>query len=599
MKPQTPAIYKGPYNYVYELPQEPDRTDPYNVGIKILKFTPETKELVTKYPDEYREVMMVEKRVTNILLAGSFKNLHGQLKQFGKLMPNGPYYMDGRDGVMNIHNKMSNRPVCKVYTFAGGNGELLSFSVKSKFVKSSVELSKTSEVDPDTKDVITTSTQVLNNQDAANPDGYVSWRDFLDKYPAKADATRTVINAPVNDIFPRGGTIDTSVGHSNIQVNTDYLKDQVNYTRNKAGIPVVPTFHSFADAVTEISAQPDLTQAEVDAYIKQLKERWEYIQNPQKESEMDDAIHYMNYLPNFTITRRVRIVKETNASVHDPKPQLRNPGSFTTVGYGYKNLSDQLKSEESSAKRGFEHLKKKSGISILSTTPVISRNAYGTSYTTEIKVKYLEEMDIEIPINGALVLSSEWVPLSGAIMTNDIEDRIDNQVTADATVVGDPFLESSMNIQIQNVSLLYSGVWYTKKVSHKINSSGGYTCDINFTQRDIPYSVNRIEGRLITNKAMAEINDEANKAIVTGSYKRVPQLTQWLKAYSRNFPGYSLIAVGTSDPNQIAIYKAKADFVANKTDSDIVDYIDKSKDPSQLQYKEVEYIGTTNVNQIL
>lgn len=585
-------------NVVYNLPQEPNRSDPYNVGVKILKYTPENKELVTNYPDEYREVLMMEKRVTNVLLAGSFKNLHGQLKQLGKIMPNGPYYMDGRDGVLTIHNKMTNRPVCKVYTYAGGNGELLTFSVKSKFVRSSVELSKTSEVDPDSKDIVTTSTQVLNNQDAANPDGYVSWRDFLDYYPARADATRTVTNLPVNEIFPRGGTIDTSVFVNNVKVNTEYLKNKVNYTTDKPSIPVVPTFFSYNEAIAQISAKPDLTQFEVDTYIKTLKERWAYIQNPRLASEMDDAIHFINELPNFIITRKVRVVKETKASVHDPNPELRNPSSYTKLGYGYKTLDDQLRTEEAAASRGLEHLKKNPKIKIIATNNIDSRGTYNKTYHTEIEVRYIEEMDVEIPINGARVLSSEYTPLSGISMTNDIEDRIDNQVTANASVVGDPFLESSMNIQIQNVSLLYSGVWYTKKVTHKISSGNGYTCDIDFTQRDIPYSVNIIEGKIITNKAMAEINNEAKKAIVTGSYKRVPQLTQWLKEYAKNFPGYSLIAVGTSDPNQIAIYKARADFVANKTDSDIVDYIDRSKDPSQLQYKEVEYIGTTDINQI-
>ena len=73
---------------------------------------------------------------------------------------------------------------------------------------------------------------------------------------------------------------------------------------------------------------------------------------------------------------------------------------------------------------------------------------------------------------------------SGVAMGNDLENSTTNQITASATVLGDPTIESSMNFIIQNVSSLYSGKWYSKKVTHNITQGGGYTCDIEFVQEN-------------------------------------------------------------------------------------------------------------------
>ena len=50
------------------------------------------------------------------------------------------------------------------------------------------------------------------------------------------------------------------------------------------------------------------------------------------------------------------------------------------------------------------------------------------------------------------------------------------QVTAEMTVIGNPFLRSGVLLRINNVGKRFSGLWYIKEVRHVINGSG-YLCD--------------------------------------------------------------------------------------------------------------------------
>lgn len=82
-------------------------------------------------------------------------------------------------------------------------------------------------------------------------------------------------------------------------------------------------------------------------------------------------------------------------------------------------------------------------------------------YYTYNTVRLVEQ---EFTIDGVKALTSEVKLNSKFSMGNDVINSVINRVEATARVVGDPIIESSMNINILNVSKRFSGVWYTKKL---------------------------------------------------------------------------------------------------------------------------------------
>ena len=73
-----------------------------------------------------------------MVFEGTRNNRWGQIKDLaraGNVKGQGPLIADSEDGKVILHPQRRNYPVVKVYTYANGNGELLSFSVNSKYTK--------------------------------------------------------------------------------------------------------------------------------------------------------------------------------------------------------------------------------------------------------------------------------------------------------------------------------------------------------------------------------------------------------------------------------------------------------------------------------
>lgn len=106
---------------------------------------------VSYYKDPYWN------NVDNILntpalnLAGN-TNLYNQIHDaFNKNVPGGPWYMDCDDNHIIIHNDMDNNPVSRVYTYWGGFGEMLEFSVTDDYTQKQVNKEKQSDIDSEGK----------------------------------------------------------------------------------------------------------------------------------------------------------------------------------------------------------------------------------------------------------------------------------------------------------------------------------------------------------------------------------------------------------------------------------------------------------------
>ena len=141
---------------------------------------------------------------------------------------------------------------------------------------------------------------------------------------------------------------------------------------------------------------------------------------------------------------------------------------------------------------------------------------------------------------------------SGVAMGNDLENSITNQITASATVLGDPTIESSMNFLIQNVSDLYSGTWYAKKITHNINSGSGYTCDIEFVQQ-------------------SKVTEKITITSEVSTTSMVKQVLGNLEEYRKNFTTDNLYNVSLRDVAEVKLKEEREKFPFGTLEAEIKD----------------------------
>lgn len=540
--------------HVYLTPQEPSQLPPGTVGVEILKYSPEGEMLVNRLPEQYRVENLKSKRATTTILIGTSNNLWGQLQQLGKSTKGGPYYMDGRDGKLTIHNQKKSSPVFAAYTYAGGNGELLEFHVQSSYVKSAVEVSRNTEIDGDTKDMDTTVVQGMVEPDQGNVDAYYQWSSPTNKQNFTFGYTGAILGYHLNTF--KGSSSEDP--YSTIDTTQDIF-DPI--TKGAA------VFNSKDEAVSYLKSNPRLTKEERDTWLNTMA---------QKHKAYTGQVHTIGTLENALkegFEWEPCVIKRKAFVRHQVNPIDYNP----TVTKNRINTT----SFQQRWNAGYNYLKKNPNFLITSTKPT------GVGGLVEV----IEYMELEIPLEGVRVLADTPNFDIPEFFSNDISENLTNQVKANARVLGRPGIESSMNIEIRNVSSKYSGIWYSKKAIHRINIGTGYTVDIEFTQRDTPISTVTITKRMATQKATVDINKAAKEALRTGSYKWSSDFKGSIKDWVKSkWPDKShLIVMNPDDPSQYSVYVSDRDFATEYQEG-------KPLDMKTIKENNLTHVGTFKIN---
>ncbi len=520
----------------------PSNAVPDLEGVVILDYDKDSEALIAANPDKYAKMYITSNKASNVLITGSSKNIWGQLQEMARNIPGGPYFMDGRDGNLTIHNKKPSRPIVCSYTYRGGSGELLKFSIRSKHVKAVVSVAKTSDIDPDSKDVWNTAVQALFNSDGGNSDCLEPVIDNL----------RMDINQRVSD--PRytslllGNTVESSNTDSETGSSTPSSGLSASSVRTSKASSSSEMYYSSEEAAkAAVIADPQLTAEEVQSYMTSLHDSFNTSKDPDSIDALDTLIHGAIVNDDLFIQREVRVGKIVDPRSYDPTP----PQVSATTSLSYA-------ANKASWSRGMRHLKENSGYEVVNEIDYNTEMGTGY-YPWLVKAEVVQTVTVRVPIAGTRVLSSPHVGTCDQLMANDLTESIEQQMTATARVLGRPDLESSMNIAIGNVSKKYSGVWYTKKVTHSIGPNGYYT-DIDFVQRDVPVTTNKISSSIITQKVAAEIQGLAEAAEETGLNKRVDKMNNEVVEYIRSeYPGSSAIAIDNGDGSAV-LYISDDDF---------------------------------------
>lgn len=515
---QPPVIMGGvdnPANGVHYFPHQASTKYEDQVGAVLLEANGHNLWLCDNYPDVFRVANIEVGTAHTLIIKGNHPNLYKQIGETFKWAKGGPYFLDGKDNQLTIHNQKVNRKISKVYTYAGGNGELLQFNVSSEFVKTAVGVTKQDELTDD-GDVKGVNTQAVNNSDG--PSGV----DVIVNWPSggsyAVDSLGTKWADKDNNVFTRGENPDKGDYFHYGELppdSTNQPQTQKEYYEDPTVNPVDPTsptmvYSSIQAAKKDIANHLVLTKEEVQKFWSERKAAFEEFLAKGEGGGIDSDEAYDQWLHDFqslgelVVHRRVKIRTMIDARAYaDPENQeqinavLNGEQDFA----GNIDLEPIYSTRNSSNKynQGLEFLNSIGGITVIEDQSKVmktwlkkvgmdSGQLSAQGYNTirdSLAFKVLLEYDgeVEIPIDGTRVVANYPVEWASNVFPQKIEEHLKSTHEASAVVVGDPCLETSMNILIQNVSKAYSGIWYTKKVEHRMTPGDGYKCNIEFSQR--------------------------------------------------------------------------------------------------------------------
>lgn len=484
-----------------------------------------------------KEIDIKTERVANFkVMRGTSTTVWGYLSKLKDFLPNGPNVVNSRDGKVKIHNHRFNQPPQAYYVYRGGNGELLDINVTTNKTKKHVDIATTSNIDPKTKSVNTTVTQVHTNTEAPRKSWQGEWvNGKMVGYKPKASLTLGKLKGVMSEKHPG-----------------DYRREMATNARSNK----IKNAKSEKEARAEAAKNYQVTQEDCDKYFEAKKSEFNKLLEEAKRTGNPEPILKSNSMSGMIVKRKISIKTKINPETYSDnymnKQQIRDlvrdgvDGASNISTYQWNN--------------GFSHLKNKAGVIILPH----KKNGY--QYKPGDMVEVVMDKEVEVEIDGARVFASASPhQVSSTVAENDLKKSSQEQITGQLKVLGRPSLESSRVIYISGLSKQDSGQWYIKKVKHSF-SSAGYTCDIECIRKGITAGVSTVTSKVNTREIYSNYKKVAQNALKNKTYNDDSEFKQEFKQYIKEHPDEtdgSLFGVvgSTNGKPSIAIIPASRDGV--------------------------------------
>ena len=422
-----------------------------------------------------------------------------QLQQKIQQMPDGPWYVDTRDGVLYIHNRKLQEPSRASYTYQGGNGELLQVSFETQYVTKTQRASTATGIDPNKG----LNTEVVSNgQQSVRMVDQQTYYEYYDPI-TKHYRTHAIINAFKN----------RQVSFGTIMAFSDrYKQDRGGGKKTPFTAEQWKTIH--------------------DTHNKQIVE-------DRKKQKAYLAKKYSEYQATQRSTKKARDIYREQAvqETLETKDLEANVLEFLTASYGTDapkvmaeldqaaksgTLEAILKNRYQGIAYTFNNRKRNDGGAVVeawTTTYVGKASVYSEGVSPALAKKIDASPNLyQIPndkapgkrdqylgtshvftktavaatISGYRLLRAYYTRKYGSI-DQDLSRRVlasvnqsrkytEKKLQAKAIVIGRPSLATSQVITINNVGKRWSGAWYIKKCLHKIEGSSGYTTELELTR---------------------------------------------------------------------------------------------------------------------
>ena len=505
-----------------------------------------------------------------------------QLKNKLAALPNGPWYIDCRNGLLYIHNKKFNEKPVHNYVYQSENGEVLSLSFETQRRTKSLGHSIGGGIDPFSKDIVGVNSNIKSPTPGPGTKEVKKTTGSRFKVVAAIDATR-VINPQLEMTRLK---LETPHINKTLQKKNAAQRKVVEsqYRAYKKGNTTSKQFNR------NVAASKDTTKDKWARNIYSKLDPQDRIDLSSRVSQEWRKSHNRN-----TILKLVRSYfgygKHTIVTQYW-KEQWVDPttytGNNTFQGHAINLSSDDptgtrseynlnLANTSLALMRQDPHIKVLSSLTVSNpddTNKTFSRHyrhyrvkvfrlAYGRGQvdSSQIVTDWLIRLISPTATNntsqgisgsnGGDLDISNYTP---GLLGNSGRSVTEKKLVVNLRVIGRPSLESSQIIHIENVGKKWSGDYYIKSCSHDMSVDMGYTCTLELNKNGEKAEVESTTTKLSTDKVVKDIastNDNSRNSSRTTHNSASSNKED--KSYKREY--YSTSNVTVSKPK--SPYKTK------------------------------------------
>lgn len=441
-------------------------------------------------------------------------NVLVQLEQKVDALPDGPWYVDTRDGVIYIHNQKKLQAPIHSYVYQGGRGELLSVSFETQYITKTLHASASSGIGPGKEMSTSITTQSLykktaedyyvHNKNSAKTQlnkaaedyirGDLSYGD-LSVIESQAKAQKVIMGPGLKNMVNKKRTQDNKRLFDESGKLTDYgVKSQAHDRFTASGGNVKKQAQqSFNEKLRKLS--PDEYAKEVDFMITQLGsgDAQEIaaikrdINNAKAQGNLEAYLK-----ANFSSWHQVQTSSSLASMVmvertYNLDQYYKNTLKGETL-YTYGATPDEgrvvdYKTQNARALKAIQNNP--------NTWSIVK--SYGSGAYQTVTVQEVTRRAVVVP--QWRILLAYFSRKGGAVGTDGLSGGIDERIMASSgrssrkitiqklvcrmQCVGHPLLTSSNTITIDNVGKKWKGTWRISKVTHQLTPGEGYTCMVD------------------------------------------------------------------------------------------------------------------------
>lgn len=418
-------------------------------------------------------------------------NILIQLEQKMKGYPNGPWYIDSRDGVIYIHNRKFTQEPEYNYIYQSENGEVLKVSFTMQNVTKRAKAQLTETIDPDDKGLIVGSTDIKEPERAKE-------EIVTPLAPLPQDNTEVVPS------WDYGTGQNFGLGHPNIAAEMD--AEQRYGAKAQKHNQAMKEYGSKKPYVAyEAGKQEMLDNLSTDQYREAIniaanrlpsdkkRQLQQILKNSKNGKELESNLRQLLENERYLFTGEYKMEYLAEEWV-DPREYDPEGGTITHMidirTFSSNPYEKQMIDNQS--QRGIAAMEKNPYITVYPNTYKVDYSGEGVTTPTmtrkvkaKVKIRRMKKVPVLVPIyklyhnlfgryGGADKVS--WAMNANA---NGGLKTTERKLVCQMTVVGRPSLQSSQVISLENVGKRWSGYWYIKSVQHSMDAGQGYLCTLD------------------------------------------------------------------------------------------------------------------------
>ena len=484
-----------------------------------------------------------------------------QLKNKLAALPNGPWYIDCRNGILYIHNKKFKEDSVHNYVYQSENGEVLSLTFETQRRTKSLGHSIGGGIDPFSKDIVGVNSNVKSSTPGpgAKKEEYKPLASRV-KVISAIDKTRVndtqVTNRIQVDAIARQRTKALQRKKANQKVTTDkaYKNYKNGYTVNRQ---FTDQLKGSSNARKDKWAQKLYSKLSANNRVdlsSYVAEEWKKTHN--RNAVLKLVREYFGY-GKHAIFAKVWKEQWVDPTTYTGNNTFRGtPKPWTAFDGGYSNRKE--------VGEYVGRMSQDPQIKILSNVDILKDTQYGGHY----RIKVFRLANTKGVVESAQIVTDWLIRLSNpgysstgrtnisggtggsyipSLTGNTGRTVTEKKLVVTMRVIGRPSLESSQIIHIGNVGEKWSGDYYIKTCSHNMSPDMGYTCTLELTKNGEKAEIESGTTKLSTGKVVKDLSSTSdNQHNSSRGYKGSSSSNKEDKSYKREY--YSTSKTTTSKP---------------------------------------------------